>query len=115
MNWRYNNNPANLNRRIAFLLPPGGTDSDGFPITKWTKYKTVWAEIKTLKGKTFYESASDQVQDIIQIGVRYRDDVDESMRIQYKNKVYRIVSMNNDDMNNQWLTVHVREVSENEG
>lgn len=114
MNWRYNNNPANLKHRITFLQPPGGTDDDGFPVTEWTIFKNVWAEIKTLKGKEFYQAASDQVQDLKQIGIRYRSDVDESMRIKHKNKIYKIISMKNDDENNQWLTIHVREVSENE-
>lgn len=116
MNYRTNNNVGNLKHRITFLIPPPDTDSDGFPIEngKWTEYKTVWAEIKTLKGKSFYEAAADQLQDTKQIGIRYRSDVDESMRIQHKNKIYKIISMNNDDENNQWLTIHVREVSENE-
>lgn len=116
MNWRYNNNPANLNKRITFLLPPKNTDEDGFPIEnkEWKPFKPVWAEIKTLKGKEFYQAASDQLQDVKQIGIRYRNDVDENMRIQHKNKIYKIISMNNDDENNQWLTIQVREVSENE-
>ncbi|MEX3621866.1 phage head closure protein [Viridibacillus arvi] len=111
MNYRTNNNAGNLNKRITFLIPPGGTDGDGFPIKEWIPYKKpVWAEIKTLKGKEFYQAASDQVQDVKQIGIRYRKDVDDNMRIRHKDKIYKILSMNNDDENNQWWTIHVREI-----
>ncbi|MEK4091723.1 phage head closure protein [Viridibacillus sp. FSL H8-0110] len=108
MNYRSNNNAGELKHRITFLNPPG-KDEDGFPIIDWTDYVTVWAAIKTLKGKAFYEAAADQLQDVKQIGIRYRKDVDDNMRIRHKDKIYKIISMTNDDENNQWWTIHVRE------
>lgn len=111
MNYRSNNNPGELKHRITFLIPPGGKDEDGFPINEWTAFKKpIWAAIKTLKGKAFYEAAADQLQDMKTFGIRYRKDVDDSMRIRHKDKVYKIISMNNDDENNQWWTIHVREI-----
>lgn len=112
MNYRTNNNAGDLDKRITFLIPPGGTDADGFPIKNWTDHKTVWASIKTLKGKEFYSAAADQLQDVKQIGIRYRKDVDDNMRIRHKDKIYKIISMNNDDENNQWWTIHVREIKD---
>lgn len=34
------------------------------------------------------------------------------MRIRHKDKIYKIISMNNDDENNQWWTIHVRETKD---
>ncbi|MEK5530653.1 phage head closure protein [Viridibacillus sp. FSL R5-0468] len=89
-----------------------GKDEDGFPIIQWTDHVKVWAAIKTLKGKAFYEAAADQLQDMKTFGIRYRKDVDDNMRIRHKDKIYKIISMNNDDENNQWWTIHVRETKD---
>lgn len=109
MNERYGNNPANLKHRITFLNPPGQIVG-GWPSTEWTEHLTVWAEIKTLKGNRLFEAAAVQMQDVKTFGVRYRDDVDDTMRIRHKGKDYDITSMTNDDENNQWYTILVREV-----
>lgn len=109
MNERYGNNPANLKHRIIFLSPPGAIVG-GWPSTEWTDYKPLWAEIKTQKGSRLFNSEAVQMQGSKIFGVRYRDDINENMRIRHKNTVYEIESMTNDDENNQWYTILVREV-----
>jgi len=109
MNYQYNNNPAKLKHRITFLNPPGEVQN-GWPTQEWNEHVTVWAEIKTQKGRRLFESAAVQMQDMKIFGIRYRKDVHDKMRIRYKDEDYDIVSMTNDDENNQWYTILVREV-----
>jgi SPP1 family predicted phage head-tail adaptor len=109
MNERHNNNPGKLKHRITFLKPPGDIVS-GWPTTDWTEHITVWAEIRTQKGKRLFEAAAVQMQDMKTFGIRYRKDVDDTMRIRYKCQDYDVVSMTNDDENNQWYTILASEV-----
>ena len=109
MNERHGNNPANLKHRITFLNPPGQIIG-GWPSKKWTEHVTVWAEIKTLKGNRLFDAATVQMQDTKMFGIRFRKDVNDMMRIRHKEKDYDIMSMTNDDENNQWYTILVQEV-----
>jgi SPP1 family predicted phage head-tail adaptor len=110
MNERHNNNAGKLKHRITFLKPPGGIVS-GWPTTEWTEHITVWAEIRTQKGKRLFEAAAVQMQGKKIFGIRYHSDLNENMRIRDKKGiVYEIESMTNDDENNQWYTILVREV-----
>lgn len=108
MNERRNNNAANLKHRITFLKPPGIIN--GWPTQEWTEHVSVWAEIRTQKGKRLFESAAVQMQDMKIFGIRYRRDVDDAMRIRHNGQDYDIISMTNDDENNQWYTILVKEV-----
>lgn len=109
MNERFNNNAGKMNKRITFLSPPGEI-LNGWPIREWSDFKTVWAEIKTQKGTRLFNADSVQMQGKKIFGIRYRADLDENMRIRYKDTIYEIESMTNDDENNQWYTILVREV-----
>lgn len=106
-------NPAKLRHRITFVKPPpdGATDADGFPITDWTPVVSVWASLVTPKGRTFYQAAAVQMERNREFTCRYRDDVDDRMRVRFKNVDYEIVSLNNDDGLNKTLTVICQEVS----
>lgn len=114
MAYKTNTNVGKLNKRITFLTAPEGTDEDGFPVVDWQAYKTVWGEVYTLKGRNFYQAAKDNVQDLMQVTVRYRDDIDDTMRLRIKGVTYRITSIMNDNLENQWLTIHVKELKEDE-
>lgn len=91
MNERYGNNPANLKHRITFLIPPG-TIVGGWPSKEWTAHVSVYAEIKTLKGNRLNDMAAVQMQDMKTFGMRYRRDVNDTMRIRHKGKDYDIDS-----------------------
>lgn len=109
MNYRNNNNPAKLNKRITFLNPPG-TIVGGWPSSEWEPHVTVWAEIKTQKGYRAFNSDATQWQDKKVIGIRYRKDITPNMRVEFNGKMHEIDSLVNDDEQNQWLTIIVKEV-----
>ena len=102
-------NTGLLKHRITFLKPPGHI-VNGWPTQEWTEHATVWAGIETQNGKRIFEAAAVQMQDLKKINIRYRKDLYDKMRIRHKGQDYDIVSMTNDDEENRWYTILVKEV-----
>ncbi len=110
MNYRNNNNAGRMNKRATFLSPPG-TITNGWPSEEWTKHVTVWAELKTAKGYRLFSSDATQWQGKCVIGIRYRKDITENMRVEVAGKTYEMDSPPvNDNGDNQWLTIFLKEV-----
>lgn len=109
MNYQYNNNAARLNKRVTFFNPPGQI-VNGWPSQDWTSYKKLWAEVKSQKGYKVFNSDATQWQGKRIVGIRYRNDIHEEMRVEIAGKLYEIESLVNDDERNQWLTIIVTEV-----
>jgi SPP1 family predicted phage head-tail adaptor len=108
-------NPANLNKRITIqLMNPDARDPDGFPLKddqKWQDVKTVWAMVKTLKGREFYQAAAVQAENTTRFVIRYTVGIDNTMRIKYNNRIFKIISPPiNDDERNITLTIIAKEV-----
>lgn len=109
MNYQHNNNPGRLNKRITFYNPPGEV-VNGWPSTEWTKYKSLWAEVKTQKGNRHFNSDATQWIGKRLIGLRYRNDIHSNMRIEISGVMYEIESLVDDDERGQWMTIIAKEV-----
>lgn len=109
MNYRYGNNPAELKHRITFLNPPGEI-VNGWPSQEWTEHGRAWAAVETQKGYRVFKSDATQWQDKKVIGMRYRSDIREEMRVVINGITHDIESLVNDNERNQWLTIIVKEV-----
>lgn len=103
-------NPGDLKHRITFVEPPGGTDEQGFPITEPVPYLTVWAALRTLKGRTFYKAAQINMEHNREFIIRYNRKLDEDIRpnklqVVWNGVTHDIVSIENDDGLNKTMTV----------
>jgi SPP1 family predicted phage head-tail adaptor len=103
-------NPGKLNSRITFQEFVSGTDPDGFPMEDWQDVKTVWAMIKTLQGREYYQAAAVQAENTTRFIIRYIKDLSTKMRISYNNRIFDIQSIINDDEKNITLTIIANEV-----
>lgn len=108
-------NAGNFDKRITFQkLNENTKDESGFSLSddqKWLDYKTVWAMIKTLSSREFYQAGSTQAETNIRFVIRYRTDITSAMRIKYKGRIFDIVAPPiNDDEKNITLTIHAKEV-----
>jgi SPP1 family predicted phage head-tail adaptor len=108
-------NPAKLNKRITFqVFDPNAKDSDGFPVPpeqQWSDFKTVWAMVKTLKGREYYQAAAVQAENTTRFVIRYTKGIDNTMRIKYGERIFDIVAPPiNDDEKNITLTIFSKEV-----
>lgn len=71
---------------------------------QWTNYKSTWAEKLRLKNETIDTYGKEGIQEVYRFKVRYREDIDESMRILYKGKIYNIDHVNLIDELDQYET-----------
>lgn len=108
-------NPAKLNKRITFqLFDPDAKDPDGFPLPpeqQWSDFKTVWAMIKTMQGREYYQASAIQAENTTRFIIRYTTGIDNNMQIKYGNRIFNIVAPPiNDNEANKTLTIIAKEV-----
>lgn len=109
-------NTRKARQRIAFKRPIGGTDKDGFREKNYENYLTVYAELKTLKGRTFYAAAQNNMEHNREFKIRYTPLLSDAERpkglVVFWNEIeHQIVSIENDDGLNRFMTVVVKAVS----
>ena len=60
----------------------------------WSTYKKLWAEKKQLRGSNTFEGNKEGIEYTYRFKDRYREDLDESMRIVHKGIIYDIKHIN---------------------
>ncbi|NNV07499.1 head-tail adaptor protein [Geobacillus sp. MMMUD3] len=107
-------NPGLFRHRITFQkYNESAVNENGFPLEenqRWQDIKTVWAMIKTLQGREYYEAATTQNENTIRFIVRYTIGINPDMRIKYKGRMFEILSVINDDERNVTMTIVAKEV-----
>jgi SPP1 family predicted phage head-tail adaptor len=79
-----------LTERITFLqrtLEPNEIDE---AVENWQDYVTVWAAVKPNTGSRFYSALQAQTDIRGMIKIRFRDDLDTTMRIRHRDFIYII-------------------------
>ena len=78
----------------------GGRDDDGFDLpSEWIDYKKIWAKITPLSTKDLLSAQAADSEITARMKVRYRTglDVDTTMRVIWKGRVFPIDSQGLDD------------------
>ena len=70
------------------------------------KYKNISAYIHTQRGKEYFEAKQATNAEYTVITIRYRDNILQSDRVEYKKHVYEIQSIVNLDMANESLELY---------
>jgi len=79
-----------LDKRVTILKYEDVENEYNFTQKKLIPFLRIWARIEPLRGKDYYEQYKDKTENFIKITVRYRENIDNSMLIKYKNKLYEI-------------------------
>lgn len=97
-----------LRHRVEIQEQDVTRDSDGGQVIGWKKIDTVWAAIEPLSARERLVAEQVQSEVTARITIRYRDDIDASMRIKHGDDVYNIhgVLADNETMRD-WLTLPV--------
>lgn len=89
-------NIGKMDKRITFLKPSGGTDAMGQEIEgEWIPCKTVWATVKALRGGEYWEAQKIRPETTYKVTTRYCMGITTDMRIQYKDKILEIKTVDN--------------------
>ncbi|MDN3397692.1 phage head closure protein [Psychrobacter sp. APC 3426] len=76
----------------------GGRDEDGHSLpSQWIEFATLWARITPLSSKDLMRAQSEQSEVTARMMVRYNTDIDTTMRVIWKGRVYAIDSDGLDD------------------
>lgn len=85
------------------------TDSDGFITEEWNNFATVWADITSLSGKEYIESAQTLSEVTSKIYIRFIQGLKTTMRIKYKDRIFNIQSILQDEKQGI-ITIMAKEV-----
>lgn len=105
-------NPGKMNARITFIQPIDSEQYDrrGFPVTLWETVKNVWAQIKTQTAREYWQAAQFQNQNEVRFIIRYTKGISPDMRIVYKERIFEITGIMNDDELNVSMTIFAKEL-----
>jgi SPP1 family predicted phage head-tail adaptor len=78
------------NRRITIETRVGGKDSSGDPNDSWVLVVKTWAKKEDLSGREFFAAQADQNEITTRFSIRYREGLQEKMRIVLGAKGYNI-------------------------
>ncbi|MET3507037.1 phage head closure protein [Halalkalibacter oceani] len=109
-------NPGDLRQRLIFQIPSGAKDADGFPIREPQEYTKAWAELKTLKGRTFYTAAQNNMQHNREFTIRYQSKLADGARpknlqVIWQGVAHTIESIEDDDGLKKSMTVIAKAVN----
>lgn len=98
-----------LRHLVTIERPLYSQDSAGAGTTTWGVLAAkVAAEVAPLSAKEFLAAQQVQSQVVAKITIRYRADVDASMRIKHRGAIYNIAGVIPDNESGlQWLTLPV--------
>jgi SPP1 family predicted phage head-tail adaptor len=85
-------NPGKLRHRITIQQESETSDSMGGNTIMWNDVATVWASINPLSGKEYYDAEQVQSEVSHKIRIRYRSGITSDMRIDFKGRIFKIVS-----------------------
>ncbi|MGG3157139.1 phage head closure protein [Priestia megaterium] len=107
-------NAGKLDKKITFQ-DYKLVKKDGMSQEVWEDFKTVYAMVRTISGREFYQAASVQNEYTTRFIIRYSagKNINENMRIVYRNRTFEIVSIINDNEKDETLTIMVKELKNN--
>ena len=81
---------SSLNQRVTIEHLVSGQDAIGQPVQTWTTLATVWADVRHLSGLETIKADAETSVVKASIRIRYRADVNATMRATLDGRVYAI-------------------------
>ena len=100
---------AALRHRVTIERPVRNDNEGGAATIIWQQVATVWAQIKGLDGREIIRADTPVVRATHRIVMRYRTDVDATMRIVVAGKYHEIISALDEEGRNRWLVCYCEE------
>lgn len=101
-----------LRHRVTLQRPTVIVSPYGERTTSWIDFDECWASFTPLSVRDFVAQSGVQEQVVARVVIRYRDDVDATMRVIHRGKTYNIQGVLPDpDSGLEYLTLPVSEVT----
>lgn len=83
-------------RHLILILKPkeGLPDTLGHPTVAWSEYSRIYAAVKDVSGREFYEAHSYHMEDVVTFTIRYDSTITAAMRVQWNGTLYEILQVN---------------------
>ncbi|MBP3929623.1 MAG: phage head closure protein [Peptostreptococcaceae bacterium] len=85
---------GSMRHRIEIQIYSNSENEVGENIKSWVKYKTLWSEKTQLRGSNTYEGDKEGIEYTYRFKIRYRNDLNENMRIVHNGIIYDIKHIN---------------------
>lgn len=103
-------NAGDLTRRITIQSKTVTQDTDGAEIVVYSTLATVWAQVITNSGREFYAAQKINAETTAVFRIRYRTGIETTSRVQYGNRYFDILHINDVDERHEEITLLCREV-----
>ena len=100
---------ADMRHRITFQKLLDKQDEYG-ESNEWEDVKIVWADVRPLSGKQFFQAKQINAEISHSIFIRYQDGIKTNMRIKFKDRYFEILYIINVEEKNKYLKIYCREL-----
>ena len=80
------------------------------PLNEFEDYISIWAESRWLRGRNFYSARAANVKTDVEFIIRYREDLDETMRIKLGHRKFEIEGILPLDQSRLYLAIKAYEI-----
>lgn len=112
----YKQDIAKMNKRITIQKHADVEGEWGQSSSEWKDYKTIWASINSLYGREFWQAREANMENTINITVRYsrsfKNMDSRQYRISWDNKYFDIIHIENPQFANKYLIFKCIEVED---
>lgn len=100
-----------LRQRVTLLQLVQRDGALGETLSSWSPVAVVWAQVKDLSGREWYEAQQLPEGDVsVEITIRFRAGLTRTMRIQHGAKTYDVIAVLDRDGQKKFLRLMCREV-----
>jgi len=103
-------NISELRHRISIVSTTPVINENGFETTEVQVFKTIWAAVTNLHGKEYFAAKAVQAENTVKFTIRYLPSVSTSMQIQFQDRVFNIVDIDDIKYRKKYLEIKAVEV-----
>lgn len=102
-----------LRHRITIEQKTITQDNTGAMVEEWNELATVWAQVSPLSAREAMQAAALNSTQTARMIIRWRDDLDATMRIKYRGEIYEIEGLIEDvNSGREYLTIPVSKINQ---
>lgn len=98
---------SSLTERVTIQKPASSPGAYGEPSVAWSDVATVWAAVRSETGTERLRAGRVEMRQAHLVGIRYRDGIDGSCRLQWRGRTLHIQGVESDRVWIEMLCVEV--------